>query len=542
MLGCHSGGTGSTNAAIYDGPPMTATVASRESNQPNRGAAEAVVQLRAVTKSFGATRVVDTVDLDIRPAEVHGLVGENGAGKSTLMRVLAGFFSDYTGKIVLDGERVRLERPRQARSLGIVLVHQELSLLPELTVAENILLGREPSARLPGFISKRSIEDKARMHLDACGIRLDAAVKLDRLSVAERQLVEIVKGIAANPRVLILDEPTSSLTYQEIGDLFRILRRLVRQGTAVVYISHKLDEVFALADRITVLRDGRKVATAAAAEWTETRLVRAMVGRDLSALFPRGKSSPGNARLEVDDLSRRACFRNVSLTLRAGEIVGLYGLVGSGRTSLAEALYGLAPADSGSIRIDGQAISVISPAKALAAGIAMVPEDRRARGLVPMLSVQENLSLSALPHFSSGGFINQQRERSAVDRLLKALLVRAASPEQEVAVLSGGNQQKIVLGRSLMVRPKVLILDEPTRGIDVVAKAEVHAAIDRLAQEGVAVLLVSSELPEILGMCDRILVMRDGAVAGEVSRNRATEEDLVALAAGVDVAPGTDRV
>jgi ABC-type sugar transport system ATPase subunit len=273
--------------------------------------------------------------------------------------------------------------------------------------------------------------------------------------------------------------------------------------------------------------------------------VRAMVGRDLSALFPRSESAPGGLRLEAENLTRRGHFRGVRLRLRAGEVVGLYGLVGSGRTSLAEALYGLAPADSGAIRVDGRPVSLASPARALAAGIAMVPEDRRARGLVPMLSVLENLSLSALPQFSAMGFVNQQRERSAVDRLLKSLLVRAASPEQEVAMLSGGNQQKVVLGRSLMVRPKVLILDEPTRGIDVVAKAEVHGAIDRLAQDGIAVLLVSSELPEILGMCDRILVMREGAIVGEMARDEATEEELVALAAGIGVladAPPGDHV
>jgi rhamnose transport system ATP-binding protein len=516
---------------------MSARTAVRESERSGPAAGDPVVGLRAISKSFASTKVVDAVDLDLRRAEVHGLVGENGAGKSTLMRILGGFFPDYVGEISLDGAAVRLVRPRQARTHGIALVHQELSLLPELTVAENILLGREPSARLPGFISRQAIEDKARMHLGFCGIRLDPAAKVDRLSIAERQLVEIVRGVAANPRVLILDEPSSSLTYPETRDLFGIIRRLVARGTAVVYISHKLDEIFALAGWITVLRDGRKVASAATAEWTEPGLVRAMVGRDLSALFPRGKSTPGKTRLQVSGLARRGWFRNLSFEIRAGEIVGLYGLVGSGRTGLAEALYGLSRADAGSIRIDGRATAAHSPAAALRAGIAMVPEDRRAQGLVPMLSVQENLSLSALPLFSTGGFIQHQRERIAVDRLLKSLLVRATSPAQEVATLSGGNQQKIVLGRALMVGPKVLILDEPTRGIDVVAKAEVHGTIDRLAQQGMAVLLISSELPEILGMCDRILVMRDGDLVGQVARERATEEHLLSLAAGVGAAP-----
>jgi ABC-type sugar transport system ATPase subunit len=415
----------------------------------------------------------------------------------------------------------------------VVLVHQELSLLPELSVAENVLLGREPGARLPGFLGRRALGGRALRHLRDCGVALDPAAKVERLSIAERQLVEIVKGVAAEPRILILDEPTSSLTVRETRELLALVARLAARGVAVVYISHKLDEILAVSDRVTVLRDGRVVGSAATAAWTEPALVRAMVGRDLSALFPRTPcTAPGPARLEVGGLGRASAFRPLSFSVRAGEIVGLYGMVGAGRTAVAEALFGLAPADGGTVAVDGRPVAIRSPAAAIAAGIAMVPEDRHARGLVPMMRVGENLSLAALPRLTTAGFVRRGAERAAVARFLKALLVRAASPAQEVSGLSGGNQQKVVLGRSLMPGPRVLILDEPTRGIDVVAKAEVHATIDRLAREGLAVLLISSELPEILGMSDHVLVMREGALVGELGRAEAGEERLVALATG----------
>jgi rhamnose transport system ATP-binding protein len=496
-------------------------------------AEELVVAMRETAKSFGATRAVDGVNLDLLPGEVHGLVGENGAGKSTLMRILAGSFADYEGTITVAGSAAQIRSPAEARAQGIALVHQDLSLLPELTVAENIFLGREPAGLLPGFLRRRAIEREAGRALNECGIAIAPSSKVEHLSIAERQLVEIVKGVSSSPKVLILDEPTSSLTIREVRELFTIVRRLVAaKNTAVVYISHKLDEIFAISDRVTVLRDGRKVATAPIGEWTEAKLVRAMVGRDLSALFPHTSVLPGAVRLEVTGLERRGVFGPLSFSIRAGEIVGLYGIIGAGRSELAEALFGLSPANSGTIKVDNSPKRVSSPRAALAVGIAMSPEDRHARGLVPMLSVGENLSLSALPQFVTAGFIDRRAERKAIAQFLRTLLVRAQSANQEVASLSGGNQQKVVLGRSLMPGPRVLILDEPTRGIDVVAKAEVHGIIDRLAHQGLAVLLISSELPEILGMSDRILVMREGKLVGSLDRAEASEERLVAMAAG----------
>lgn len=498
-----------------------------------RAAEQIAVRLSGIAKRFGAIRAVDGVDLDLVAGQVHGLIGENGAGKSTLMRVLAGFYPDYEGEIRMAGHSVRWASPAHARSRGIVLVHQELSLLPELSVAGNIMLGREPAAWLSGFISRRTTEREARRYLDQCNVAIDPAEKLERLSIAERQLVEIVKGVAAQPQVLILDEPTSSLSVAEIRKLFATIRDLAGSGTSIVYISHKLDEIFSVADQITVLRDGRKVATGPVGDWSEATVIRAMVGRDLSALFPHTSAAIGELRLEVSALERRGAFHSVSLQIRAGEIVGLYGIVGAGRTSLAEALFGLAPADRGTIRIDGGPARFIrSPKAALACGIALVPEDRHAKGLVPMLSAGDNLTLSVLPRLSRTGFVERGRERSMVRDCLRTLLIRAASPAQEVSTLSGGNQQKVVLGRSLLPAPKILILDEPTRGIDVVAKAEVHASIDRLAHQGLAVLLISSELPEILGMSDRIAVMRDGSLVGSLARADATEEGLVAMATG----------
>jgi ABC-type sugar transport system ATPase subunit len=493
-----------------------------------------VIRLRGIRKAFGENLAVNDVDLDLWPGEVHALVGENGAGKSTLMRIAAGMFEDYEGTIEVEGRAARIRNPGHARGLGIALVHQELSLVPELSVAENIFLGREPGAAIPGFISRRRIEERARSLLSEIGVGLDPRAKTGWLSVACRQLVEIAKGLADSPRLLILDEPSASLTEVEIAQLFRVIRGLAERKTAVVYISHKLPEVFRVAQRITVLRDGAKVAAGPVAEWNEPALVRAMVGRELSVLFPRHRSSPsGEAALEAKGLARRGSFQDVSFSLRRGEVMGLYGLIGAGRSELAEAVFGLARTSAGELKVFGRRVKIRSPRQAMAQGIALVPEDRRRRGLVLMHAVSKNLSLPVLPHLSTLGFVRRGEERHDIFEIMSALGINAAAYDAPAGNLSGGNQQKVVIGKWLMRPPRILILDEPTRGIDVGAKAEVHALIDRLAGQGMAIILISSELPEVMGMSDRILVMRHGRIAGEFSREEASPEALGAAAAGV---------
>jgi rhamnose transport system ATP-binding protein len=497
-----------------------------------------IIRLRGMRKTFAANVAVDGVDLDLFPGEVHALVGENGAGKSTLMRVLAGLNPDYEGEIFFAGletRPTRIRNPNHARKMGIAIAHQELSLVPELSAAENIFLGDEPRAMLPGFIARRRLRDEARRILGEMGVAIDPGRKVSELSVACRQLVEIAKGLAANPRVLILDEPTSSLTAREIVDLLAVIGRLRARGAAIVYISHKLDEVFAVADRITVLRDGRVAASDVTGNWNEPALVRAMVGREISTYFPHKHQPTAEATvaLEARKLSRPGAFADVSFSLRRGEVLGIYGLIGAGRSELAEALFGLRPARGGELYVFGQRARVRSPRAAMALGLALVPEDRRGRGLVLLHSVAHNLSLPALAGLAAAGIISRRRERVAVRDSMRALAIQAASPQAEAGTLSGGNQQKIVIGKWLLTRPRILILDEPTRGIDVGAKAEVHALIDRLAAEGLAILLISSELPEVLGMSDRVLVMREGRIVAEFPGTQATAEALGAAAAGV---------
>jgi ABC-type sugar transport system ATPase subunit len=491
------------------------------------------VELRGVRKHFAGAVALAGVDLELRAGEVHALVGENGAGKSTLMRVLAGLHGDYRGEIRVGGGPARLASPARAAALGIALVHQELSLVPEMSVAENVFLGREPQGRLPGLVDFRAMERGAEALLAELGVRLPVREKVARLGAGARQLVEIAKGLSQEPRILILDEPSSSLSRAETGELLARVRALRARGTAVVYVSHKLDEVLAVADRITVLRDGARVASRPVAEWSEEALVRAMVGRDLKRLYPRTRPAPGEVVLRVEGLARPGRFRGVTFSLRRGEVLGLAGLVGAGRSDLAQALFGLPPAKSGAIALGGAPVRIRAPADAMALGIALVPEDRLRQGLVPRLSVRENVSLASLGALSRLQWMAAGRERAAVAGIAGRVGLAPGATELPVRRLSGGNQQKVVVARWMLRRPRILILDEPTRGVDVGAKAEIHALVDRLAGEGAAVLLVSSDLPEVLGMSDRVLVMRQGRIAAELSREKASEESVLAAATGV---------
>jgi len=486
-----------------------------------------IVRMASISKSFIGTDAVRNIDLEFLPGEVHALVGENGAGKSTLVRVLAGIYPDYRGEIFFDGRPVRIHTPRLARELGISMVHQELSLVPELSVAENMFLGREAPSRIPGLINRGRVEKEAGAILAEIEADISPVQRVNQLSLAKQQLVEIAKGTSMRSRVLILDEPTSSLTEPEIMDLFRVIRTTKDRGVAVIYISHKLAEIFAIADRITVLRDGARLSSRPVGQWDEADLVREMVGRALYDFFPRShKHLQDHPVLEVTNLTQRPHFADVSFTVHCGEVVGLYGLIGSGRTRLAKAVFGLSQAERGQIRIQGRPVEVRSPSDAIANGVALVPEDRRILGLVQMLDVRKNLTLPRLKALSNSLFINNRKEQQLVRENIAGLKIRTPTARLPVSDLSGGNQQKVVLGKWLNTNPAILILDEPTRGIDVGAKAEIRHRIDALAAEGMAILLISSELPEIIGMSDRILVMRDKRIVGEFSRHEFSEERI----------------
>jgi ribose transport system ATP-binding protein len=491
------------------------------------GSTQPIVRMLGISKSFTGTDAVRDVDLEFFPGEVHGLVGENGAGKSTLMRVLAGMYPDYGGEIFLNGRERRIHSPRVARELGIAMVHQELSLVPDLSVAENMFLGREAKSRIPGFIDPRQIKKEAGLVLAEIEADVSPAQRINQLSVAKQQLVEIAKGISMHSQVLILDEPTSSLSEPEIRDLFRVIRTTKEKGVAIIYISHKLAEIFAIADRITVLRDGKRLSSRPVDEWDEGALVREMVGRNLSDFFPRThRHLQEDPVLEVTDLTQLPHFAHVSFKVHRSEIVGIYGLIGSGRTRLAKAIFGLSQPEGGQIRILGRPAELRSPFRAIEKGVALVPEDRRILGLVQVLDVRKNLTLPILRRISNSLFINSQEERRLVRENIAGLKIRTSSARIPVSALSGGNQQKVVLGKWLNTNPVVLILDEPTRGIDVGAKAEIRNRIDALAAAGMGILLISSELAEIIGMSDRILVMREKRIAGEFNRHEFSEEAI----------------
>lgn len=496
-------------------------------NTPRKAEDRPVSQLSGVSKSFTGTNAVRHVDMDIYAGEIHGLVGENGAGKSTLMRVLAGLHPDYSGEIRIAGQLERIASPRQALSLGIAMVHQELSLVPELSVAANIFLGREPNSRVPWLISNKRAERNAGRILAEIEADIPPSAKIEQLSIAQQQLVEIAKGLSTDSKLLILDEPTSSLTEPETKDLFRVIRNLKERRVAVVYISHKLSEVFEITDYITVLRDGMKVDMKPSREWDEQSLVRAMVGRNLSEFFPKSHGACSEqVALEVEKLTRVPDFKDVSFKLHRGEVIGLYGLIGSGRTELATAIFGLSRFDTGLVKVNGRTCKIRSPSDAISYGIALVPEDRRVLGIISMLDVRRNLTHANLAHLCRLGFIDQREELQLVSDNIANLNIRTSSIGSAISTLSGGNQQKVVLGKWLNTDPIILILDEPTRGIDVGAKAEIRSKIDHLAAEGKAVLLISSELPEIIGMSDRVIVIRDGQIAGTFSGEEAEVETI----------------
>ncbi|MGM1064922.1 sugar ABC transporter ATP-binding protein [Saccharothrix sp. Mg75] len=484
------------------------------------------VRLEGITKSFLGVPVLRGVDLDLRAGEVHALVGENGAGKSTLLKVLAGVHRPDSGRIVLGEEEVSFATPRDAHAAGISIIHQEFALLEHRSVAENVFLGREPVRR--GRVDHRAMERETRRLLDVLDAgAVDPAAPVARLPVAQRQVVEIVKALSADARVLAMDEPTAALAGHEVGLLHRLVRRLCDRGMAVLYVTHRMREVFDLGRRVTVLKDGAFVATSATADTTSDQLVRLMVGRPLDALYPARGTGTGEVRLALRAAGNDR-VRDLTFEVRAGEVVGLAGLQGSGRSATARAICGVEPFTTGSVEVDGVPVRVDRPRTAVRAGIGYVTEDRKGEGLALRQSVRDNLLLVRRAALSGAA----ARRSADVARLLEAVAVTARGPHQEVRYLSGGNQQKVVLGKWLAVEPRVLVVDEPTRGVDVGAKQAVHRLLRDLASSGMAILMISSELPELLGAGDRVLVMHEGAVAGELPAG-ASEEAVMRLATGL---------
>lgn len=489
------------------------------------------LKLEHVYKSFPGVQAVSDVSLDVYGHQILALVGENGAGKSTLMNIINGVVPLDSGKIVLDGQPVSITSPHRALELGITMIHQELALIPELTVGQNIFLGREPRRWGIGVDWKR-LYAQAQRELDRLGIEVSAQATIADLSIAQRQLVEIAKALSYNARLIALDEPTSSLTSRETETLFRLVRSLREEGVALIYISHRLEEVFELADRIAVMRDGHLVAVGNAADFTPAEVVRLMVGRELTEFFPKVPAQRGEPVLKAVTLKAGREVRGVSLELRRGEIVGLAGLVGSGRTNVARLLFGADRLEAGEIWFEGRKVQLRSPQDAIRLGIGLVPEDRKAQGLFAGQSVRYNAAAGLIQRLSRWGFIRFQAVNRIVRELVERLRVRTPHLNQKVRNLSGGNQQKVIISRWLSLNPKVLILDEPTRGVDVGAKAEIHALMSELAAQGMAILMISSELPEVLGVSDRILVMREGRIVAELTREEATQDRIMQAATG----------
>ena len=489
-----------------------------------------VLELTGISKRFDATQALDDVSLTLYPGEIHALVGENGAGKSTLIKVMTGLHSPDAGTLLVDGEQVTLRNSADAQRHGIAAIYQEPAIFPDLNVAENVFIGHRDQATV---VRWREMYRQAEAILARLDVRLDVRAQARGLSVAEQQAVEIAKAISLDVRVLIMDEPTAALSAHEVTQLFKQVRRLAQSDVAVLFISHRLDEVFEIADRLTVLRDGHLISSRPRQEVTPQQAIQDMVGRDLSDFFARSDHSVGEVVLTAEGLGKAGIFSNVNFELREGEVLGLAGLVGAGRTDIALALFGIAPADSGVVMLNGHPISLRSPQHALQNGIAYLSEDRRRLGLSLPQSITANITLAALRRYVSRmRLLDSGAERAVANSFRQKLRIRTSSVDRPVELLSGGNQQKTMLAKWLNTEPTVLILDEPTRGIDVGAKAEVHQIIDSLARSGIAIVLISSDLPEVLAMSDRVLVMREGRQVGLFSRSEATEERIVTAAVG----------
>jgi ribose transport system ATP-binding protein len=491
-----------------------------------------ILELRHLGKTFPGVTVLNDVHFELRGGEVHILLGENGAGKSTLAKILSGACQKTCGEIWLDGRPVEIKNPRHAQELGIGMIYQELNLVPQLTVAENLFLGREATG-LPGVINAHAIFSAAQRALDDLAACIPLHRKVGDLGIAHQQMVEIAKALSLNARILIMDEPTSALTSTEIRELFAAIRRMKAAGVALIYISHRLEELLEVGDRVTVLRDGRSVATCRIQDVTKAELIRLMVNRELKEQYPKQTAPKGAELLRVEKLNRAGFLRDISFSVHRGEVIGLAGLLGSGRSRLARSLFGAEPIDSGKVFFKGRPCRINSPRRAIDLGIGFLAEDRRTDGLVLKLSVDENICLSSLDRFCRWGLVLRRQALRTVRDFIRQLRIKTQGPAQPVMFLSGGNQQKVVLSKWLCSQAELFIFDEPTRGIDVGAKVEIYEFINRLTSQGAAVIMISSELPEILGMSDRVLVMCRGAISGEFTAAQASQEKVLRAALGV---------
>ncbi|HEL1033468.1 TPA: sugar ABC transporter ATP-binding protein [Streptococcus equi subsp. zooepidemicus] len=488
------------------------------------------IEMTAISKSFGTNKVLEKIDLVLHSGQVHALMGENGAGKSTLMNILTGLFPASSGTIVIDGVEKQFSNPQEAEAFGISFIHQEMNTWPDMTVLDNLFLGREIKGAF-GLLDQKAMKEKAKRAFDRLGISIPLDLPIGSLSVGQQQMIEIAKSLLSEVSLLVMDEPTAALTDRETESLFQMIASLKKAGVGIVYISHRMEEIFRVTDLITVMRDGIVVDTKPTAETNPAELVKKMVGRDIDDYYPAKAAELGELVFEVENLSGE-CFKDISFQVRRGEILGFSGLMGAGRTEVMRAIFGLDKRTAGRIRLNGQGIQVTNPVQAIRAGIGFLTEDRKEEGLILDFSIKDNMTLPSHKDFSKNGFFDDKTSRDFVQKMIDRLRIKSGRPEMVVGNLSGGNQQKVVLAKWIGIAPKVLILDEPTRGVDVGAKREIYQLMNELAERGVPIVLVSSDLPEVLGVSDRIVVMHEGRITGELSRGEATQEKVMQLATG----------
>lgn len=497
------------------------------------------VLMKNIHKSFGTNKVLNSAELDLKSGEVHALCGENGAGKSTLMKILTGVYTKDEGQVFVDGTEVTYTNPKEAEENGIVFIYQELNVLYDLTVEENLFMNKEIHGRL-GICNKKAMIEKSRQALGSLGINIDPTTIMSELSVGQQQMIEICKALMADAKVIIMDEPTAALTETETQVLFRVIRDLKARGVSIIYISHRLEEIFEICDTVTVMRDGHYIDTKKTSETDMDDLIRMMIGRDLTNRFPARNAVKGEIVFEVKNISYGNVFHGISFSVRAGEVLGISGLMGAGRSEIMQSVFGSKPIDSGQIFVHGKEVHIRRPQDAIHLGIGFITEDRKIEGLMLDKSVRENIALTNLGTISNNSMIRADAERNLVSKGIKEFNIKCASMESNSGDLSGGNQQKIVLAKWILREPRILILDEPTRGVDVGAKEEIYEVINKLAESGVAVIMISSELPELLGMSDRIAVVHEGVITGEISRDVASEEAVMTLATGGTLKNGSN--